>query len=237
MKKRILFISLGVLVLIAFVFLFIVIFRNKPNTQKAQSISESAKFAPEAKNSGQNIQNIETKIKFVANSPSSPRAVENGYETIEFEDASSNKITLADFKKSAGISIISQLNKRLDEKGYDMFYCPADGGKKEYAIYFGYNIDRNYTIRYPDVTAWMRDWEKTMLPDLHAVLFPDVKLSDSELNQDLQFKDGKFRYAEVRFPGGQSGSINYRVSFYGVVLSSSLSCLEKMVEIYEPLEP
>jgi hypothetical protein len=237
MKKRILFISLGVLLLIAFVFLLITTLGKKTPTQKDQSTSESAKYTSEANNGGQNIQNVETKIKFVADSPSSPRAIENGYEAIKFEDASSNKITLADFKKEAGISVISQLNKHLDEKGYDMFYCPADGGKKEYAIYFGYNVDRAYTIRYPDVVTWMNDWEKTMLPDLHAVLFPNVKFSDSELKQDLQFKDGKFRYAEVRFPGGQSGSINYRVSFYGVILSSSLSCLEKMVEIYEPLEP
>lgn len=238
MKKKILFISIGALALGALVLLLLFVSRNKPGGQNNQpSTSESAELPTRTENSQQNIQNVKATIKDVAESPASSQAMEKGFEVIKFKDASGNKIPLADFKKNAGITVTDQLNTYLDSKSYDLFYCVADGNKKEYAIYFGYNIDKAYANLNPDTFVWMKNWEKTMFSDLHTVLFPGVDFSKEELDQPLQFKDGHFRYAEVRLPDDKMGSINYRVSLNGVIASSSLSCLEKMVEIYEPLEP
>jgi hypothetical protein len=241
MKKKTLFISvgIGILVLITFAFLIVTKFGNKANIQNTEqpSVSNPTALPTETENSKQNIQSVQTNIKNISESPVSQQAIDKGIESIGFKDAQGNKIPLTDFGKATKISIIGQLRNYLDNKDYDMYYCPANGNEKKYAIYFGYDVSKGQGNLYSGTLTWMGNWEKTMLSDLHAVLFPEVNFSKEELDQKLEFKDGKFRYAEVLLPGGKISSINYHVSLNGVIISTSPSCLDKLVEIYEPLEP
>jgi hypothetical protein len=237
MKNKIIFVLIGISLAVAILFFF-VISKNKLNTQNnLPSASNSAALLAETENSQKNIQIVEKKIKDISELPVSQQAISEGSEVIEFKDARGNKISLADFEKGTNISILEQLRKHLDSEDYDMFYCPSSGNKKEYAVYFGYDVNKGFGDLYTGTVNWMKSWEMTMLSDLHAVLFPDVNLSEEELNQKLEFKDGKFRYAEVRLQGGKSSSINYHVSLNGIIISTTPSCLEKMIETYEPLQP
>ncbi len=239
MTKRTLFIliGIGILVLAILIFLFVGKLGNNNIQNNQPSIPNPVALPAESENSQQNIQDVEAKIKDSLNSPSSQQAVKEGIESIEFKDVQGKKIPLVDFEKAAKISINDQLSKYLDSKDYDIYYCPADGNKKDYAIYFGYNVSKAYANLYPDTLTWMKNWGKTMFSDLHTVLFPEINFSDNELNQSLKFKDGKFRYADIRLPEEKTGSINYYVSDNGVIISSSPSCVEKMIKIYEPVEP
>jgi hypothetical protein len=237
MKNKIIFVLIGISLTVA-ILLFFVISRNKLNTQNnLPSKSNPTTLPTETENSEQNIKIIEKKIKDISELPVSQQAISEGSEAIEFKDARGNKILLADFEKATNISIFEQLKKHLDSEDYDMFYCPSLGNNKEYAVYFGYDVSKGFGNLYTGTVDWMKSWEKTMLPDLHAVLFPDINFSEEVLNQKLEFKDGNFRYAEVRLPGGKTSSINYYVSLNGVIISTTPYCLEKMIDIYEPLEP
>lgn len=239
MTKKTLFIliAIGILELVAIVFLIVGKFGNN-NIQNNQPSTPNPTVLPAGEeDSKQNIQSVETKIKNISESPASQQAVKEGVESMEFKDAQGSKILLTDFEKATKISITGQLRSYLDSKDYDMYYCPAENNGKNFGVYLGYNVSKAYGNLYPDTKKWMKDWEKTMLRDLHAMLFPDMIFSDSDLNQNLEFKDGKFRYAEVRLPGGKISSINYHVSDNGVIISASPSCLDKLIGIYEPLEP
>lgn len=230
--------TVGILVLIGIVFFVFTRYGNNTSQNADQSSVPNPTVLPSGEeDSEQNIQSVATKIENIAESPVSQQAIKEGAESIDFKNAQGNKILLTDFEKATKISIIGQLRKYLDSKDYDMYYCPAGSDKKDYAVYFGYDVGKGYGDLYSGTVAWMKDWEKTMLPDLHAVLFPNVNFSQSELSQQLQFKDGNYRYAEVRFPDGKIGSINYSISGNGVIISASPSCLDKLVDIYDPLEP
>ena len=241
MTRRTLFILIGtgILVLAAIVLLLIGKFGKNNNIQNANQapVSNPATLPTETVNNQQNIQSVENDIKNATQEPSSQQAIKDGVASIDFKDQNGKVIPLADFESATGTSINKQLGGYLDNTDYHMYYCPADSNGKSYAIYFGYNVSKAYVNLFPDTVAWMKEWEKTMLPDLHAALFPDVNFSAEELNQSLQFKDGKYRYTEVQLPGEKTSSINYHVSDNGVIISASPSCMDKLVNIYEPVEP
>lgn len=239
MKKKILLIIAAIFVLTAITFWIITKSQKSPTGQGGATppTSNPAELPSGTENSQQNIQSVETKIQNTSNSPSSQQAIQSGIESVDFKDARGNVIPLSDFEKATDISIVSQLRAYLDNQDYRMFYCPSVGNTKDYAVYFGYNVSKAYVNLYPDTLQWMKSWEGTMLKDLHSVLFPNVNFSDAELNQSLQFKDGKYRYTEIRLPGGKMGSINYRISLNGVIITASSACLDKMIQIYEPYQP
>lgn len=246
MAKKTLFILIGIGVLMLAVIVFLFIGKMGKSNNNIQPANQPPATLPatspttlptETGNNQQNIQDIQSKIKDSLISPPSQQAVKEGVDSVDFKDASGNKIPLTDFEKATGTSVNGQLGSYLDNKDYEMYYCPSSGDEKNYAMYFGYNVSKAYGNLYPDTLAWMKDWEKTILPDLHAVLFPGVNFSDSDLNQSFEFKDGKYRYAEIRLPGGKTGSINYHVSDNGVIISASPACLDKLVQIYEPVQP
>jgi len=95
-------------------------------------------------------------------------------------------------------------------------------------------IYRGFTY---DVLDTMKVWEDTILPNLNTVLFPDIDFNEDSLNQKIEFRDGKYRYAEINLPGGEKGSINYDAIEYGIIVSVSPSCLDKVHPYYESVEP
>jgi hypothetical protein len=246
-KNLFILIGIGILIVALIIFFFIEKLGNgnndtqttsqPPATLPTSSSTPPATLPTTTMDNQQNIQNIEKKIENVSNSPVSQQAVKQGIDSVDLKDVQGKKIPLNDFKKATKISINDELSSYLDSKDYDMYYCPTESNKKDYAVYFGYNVSKAYGNLYPDTLTWMKNWEKTMLQDLHAVLFPEINFSDAELSQSLKFKDGKFRYASIQFPGEKTGSINYHISDNGVMVSSSPSCIEEMIKIYEPLQP
>ena len=196
MTRRTLFILIGtgILVLAAIVLLLIGKFgKNNNNVQNANQplISSPAALPTEIVNNQQNIQSVENDIKNATQEPSSQQAIKDGVASIDLKDQNGKVIPLADFENATGIVINKQLRGYLDGKDYNMYYCPANGNEKDYAVYFGYDVSKpSYANFYNDTLSWLKDWEKSMLPDLHAVLFPDVNFSDEDLSQQLQFKDG-----------------------------------------------
>ena len=242
MTKRTLFISIGIGILALAVLIFLFVGKlgksnNEVQNTNQPSTSNPATLPTEAGNSQQNIQNVQKIIENTKQEPISTQTAQDGSKLINFKDQSGNPIPLSDFEKTTGATINQLLRSYLDSKDYRIFYCPAENNGKVFGVYFGYNVSKAYGNLYPDTKKWMKNWEKTMLRDLHTMLFPDMIFSDSDLNQNLEFKDGKFRYAEVRLPGDKISSVNYHVSDNGVIISTSPSCLDKLVQIYEPIEP
>jgi hypothetical protein len=235
MKKKNI-IVLSSIFLVVVVGLFIYGAAIKTPVQEGQPVESKPATFPSETTNQQNIQTINKKIDNISESPASQQAVKDGIGSIDFKKENNNIIPLADFEKATNTKIIKQLRDYLDSNDYNMYYCPTAGSRTDYAMYFGYNIGKVYGNLYPDTLTWMKGWEKSMLRDLHGALFPGVEFSGTELNRNLQFKLGKFRYAEIRLPDGKAGSINYRVSDNGVIVSSSQPCLEKMIEIYEPYQ-
>lgn len=235
-KKKI--IIYGSIALIVVLVLFLVFWsvNNNQNQENQPEVQNPPELPPQEVNL-QNVQDVEKTISETVKEPVSESVVHDGSKLVKFKNQDKQAIPFIDFEKATGIAVNKDLRGYLDNTDYKTFYCPGSSGGKDFGIYLGYNVAKAYVNLYPDTVAWMKSWEKTMLPDLHAVLFPEVNLGESELNQPLQFKDGKFRYAEVRLPGGKTGSINYRVSDNGVIISASPSCLEKIVQIYEPYQP
>ena len=184
-----------------------------------------------------NIQIVKNKLENISKETISMKTIGDGSKMIEFKDENGDFIPLSDFEKATGIKIYGKLQNYLDSEDYRIFYCPTENNEKEFSVYFGENVQKAYSNLFPDTILWMKDWEKTMLQDLHAILFPGIVFNDGDLNQNLQFKDGKYRYADIRLPDGKKGSINYFISENGVIVSSSLPCMDEMVEIYEPLQP
>jgi hypothetical protein len=242
MAKRTLFILIGIGILALSAIIFLLIGKLGKSNNEIQSANQSSTPSPatlptEVANSQQNAQDVQKIIENAKQDPISAQTTQDGSKLVDFKDQSGNPISLSDFEKTTGSTINQQLRSYLDSKDYRIFYCPAENNGKDFGVYLGYNVSRAYDNLYPDTKKWMKDWEKNMLRDLHMLLFPDIVFSDNDLNQQLQFKDGKYRYAEIRLPGGKISSINYHVSDNGVIISTALPCLSKIVDIYEPLEP
>ena len=136
----------------------------------------------------------------------------------------------------SAVPIPSKIQEYLSN-GYQIFYCPGPDGKKEYGAYLDYNQVKIYRGFTYDVLDMMKSWETTIFPNFHTVLFPNIDFSQDDLNQKIEFRDGKYRYAEVNLPGGKKGSINYEDVEFGVIIAASPSCLDKVHQYYAPKMP
>jgi hypothetical protein len=241
MNKRNIIIFGSILLVLAIVGIFYFISAKKVQNQAKQTnqpaVTSNVTLPAETSVNPQNVQSVQKIIENTTQEPISSQTTQEGSKLVNFKDQNGKPIPLADFEKATGVAINQQLRGYLDNKDYRIFYCLEGNSGKDLGVYFGYNVQKAYANLYPDTLAWMKDWEKTMLRDLHAVLFPDVNFSEGDLNQQVQFKDGKYRYAEIRLPDGKKSSINYHVSDNGVIIAASPACLEKLISIYEPVEP
>ena len=155
---------------------------------------------------------------------------ETGIKTIKFIDAKGMPITLAAVSSSIGITIPRTLSNLIEDKEYDIFYCSSGGGKKDYGfvLYAKSAVGRSLDEKdYNEIAKQVRQWESSMLRDLHPLLFPGIFSSKANLDQELLFRDGKARFAEVQMPDGTKNSINYKQLGDPVVIASTLDCLEK----------
>jgi hypothetical protein len=240
-KKIFITIGLVAIVIISGVVLYFLSQKRQPISQDSVQNQEGtlpAALPSETRFSG-NQENVAEARKIFENAVQeaiSDQTKEEGSIKIDFKNPDGSQLSLSDFKKALDIEIPSKLQEYLSN-GYQLFYCPGPDGKKEYGAYLDYNQAKIYRGFTYDVSAMMKSWEATILSDLHTVLYPDSTFSDAELRQKLQFKDGKYKYAEVNLPGGKKGSIQYDAIEFGVIVAASPSCLDKVYQYYEPSDP
>lgn len=145
----------------------------------------------------------------------------------QFADNKNLLIALDQIENGLELSINKNLKPILDQYDYDLTKC-SSSEKND----FGIQLTIKYIPGYPEeeisaARRFLREWEPSMLKDLHTVIFPNLNFSDELLNQSLNFGDGKYRFAEVSLPDGKKGSINYGIVGNYIVFTSSKDCLDK----------
>jgi len=148
-----------------------------------------------------------------------------------FQDANNKSVSLPNFASAVGLAINGNLNNLLDQTTFNLFSCPSAAGAKNIGLVVTLKFMPDYKGNlYQDETAFMKAWEKTLLPDTHNLLLPTISFTPEQLSQPLVFKDGKYRYADVVLPDGSESSINYQVVEDYIILSTSAECLSTASE-------
>lgn len=148
-----------------------------------------------------------------------------------------NKILpLNQFAAAMDIKINSTLNSFLDPYDYQLVRCADIPGSAGLMLNLG--LFPNKLHLYTDAQKMMRNWESTLLEDTYPVIFPNAGFTTkSASNQILVFKDGQYRYAQVKLPNGTIGSINYSLIFDSITITNSPQCLAEVSAKVETLEP
>ncbi|MCX6762770.1 MAG: hypothetical protein NT093_03225 [Candidatus Moranbacteria bacterium] len=238
MSPKKIFIVAGIVVIVAVSVVMFFLLSQKKETilQEPAQNQESAIPAALPSGSQENVGLTQKIFENITQETISDETKKEGSKKIDFENQKGSSIPLSDFENALDVKIHPKLQEYLNN-GYQVFYCPGTDGKKEFGIYLEYNMEKLYRGFTYDVLDMMKNWESTIFPDLHTVLYPNSDFSDSELDQKLQFKNGKYRYAEMNLPGGKKGSIEYEAIESGVIVAASPSCLEKVYQYYEPIDP
>lgn len=188
-------------------------------------------------NDPKNLEEINSAFMSATSQPATSEAATLGFQPIEYKDKNSQTIPLGDFIKATGIKINTNIQNLLRENDYFTFRCPKSPNNFEYGVVFHVKlIESNKNLPF-DEERWMKEWEKTMFRDTYKIIFPNLSFNDSELNQEIIFRDGKYRFAEVILPDKTKSSINYGIIGDYVVISNSKDCLDKISSYVEPIEP
>lgn len=153
-------------------------------------------------------------------------------------DKNGQMILFKKFSELAGFKINPELEQIIDEKKYSLFFCSEKNNKKNFGLII--NIRRfskddekiNSQNMENRIQGGLRKWEKTVLKDLHSIIFPQINFSESQLNQSLVFKNGKYRYADIILPDGSLSSINYGNFGSPIVITTSLDCMEQATKSF-----
>lgn len=238
MSPKKIFIVAGIIVIVAVSVIVLYLLSQKKETVSQEPAQNQESAIPTALPSGsqESVELTQKIFENVTQETISDETKKEGSKKIDFENQKGSPIPLSDFENALDVEIHPKLQEYLNN-GYQVFYCPGSGGKKEFGIYLEYDMEKLYRGFTYDVLDMMKNWESTIFPDLHTVLYPNSDFSDSELNQKLQFKNGKYRYAEMNLPGGEKGSIEYEAIESGVIVAASPLCLDKVYQYYEPIDP
>jgi len=249
MNKKIIIIAVvGILVLIlALMIIFSYLSKQETAIQQIQTPPSSAQpqaptqiqpsYPVNPETGNQNGSSLSAIVKNINSEAVSEATKKQGIKWIRPQDKNGNTIALDDFAKAVGLAVNPNIRNILNDKNYDVFYCPFNGSEKDMGMDFNARLFQSYPKLYPDMVSWMRQWEKTMFRDTHTVLFPEVTFSEASLGQELKFQDGKYRSAEVLLPDGQKRSINYTIVGDTVIITTYPKCLDTAVAAIEPVEP
>jgi hypothetical protein len=151
-------------------------------------------------------------------------ALETRVRDIKIADTEGQNAAIVDVISTLNATLPASITEIVDKRDYNLFYCPDYELKKHYGLLMNIKFGNN-PMTDEAIVARLKQWEPTMLKDLAPVLFPDISFSTAQLTQPIQFKDGKYRYAEFALPDGSSGSINYVHYGSPIVISSSTECM------------
>jgi hypothetical protein len=240
-KKILIVTGIVVIIAVSAIMFFLLPQKEKTVSQEPTQNGESAIPAvlPSQTESSGNLENIAKARKIFENITQetiSDKTKKDGSKKVDFKDQKGNPILLSDFESALGVEIYPKFQEYLNN-GYQVFYCPGTDGKKEFGIYLEYDMEKLYRGFTYDVLDMMKNWEASILPNLHTVLFPDIDFSEDDLNQKIEFRDGKYRYAKMNLPGGEKGSINYDAIESGIIIAASPFCLDNVHQYYEPIMP
>ena len=155
-------------------------------------------------------------------------------------DKNINLVPIDTFLGAVGAGVNAKVKNIAGKNYYALLYCINDKKEKEYGFVLDMNeadFDKT-TSNIRSVENYMRQWEPYMLKDLHNMLFPAVNFSENDLNRNLAFENGQFRFAEVDLPSGKS-SINYRIvasPLNLIVITTSPQCVDKAIKLFEALD-
>lgn len=244
MKKNIIIIVVVALVILI-VGLLLVLSRNSSKKTAQENIQTSSPIPvlPEfsnsdvlsIKNSGNAVE-IKNQFQKISSENTSDNTRKEGIKWFLLKDKDSKVISLEDFLKASEAKIYPKVENLLDKYNYKIFYCPDTKGKKDFGIALYVNSAKFFPNRYSDIMAGLKEWEKTILPDFHSVIYPNYNFGEKDLGQKIIFKDGKYRYAEIILPDGGKSSINYENFGDAVVITTSVSCMDKVSSLIAPLE-
>lgn len=185
-----------------------------------------------------NNQEIENTLKKIIEEPISTDEKNKGIKWSRLGTDSSKIIPLDDFSRASGLKINLDVKNILNERSYEVFNCPNNSGGKDFGIALYLKELGSFSDSSPDLKKWLGGWEKTIFPDTHTILFPNVDFLEEQLNQEIKFKDGIYRYTEITLPDGKKGSLNYAmIGGNAIVISSSVKCLDAAAADIAPLEP
>ncbi|MDD3487205.1 MAG: hypothetical protein PHF35_02385 [Candidatus Moranbacteria bacterium] len=167
-----------------------------------------------------------------------PEYLQDGISTdYPVNDESGKIVDLQTFFSFVGANINPQVKKMINSSFYALYYCPNENGQKAYGIAFDaiYPDSNNLQSQSGEMKGAMKKWEPYILKDLHFILFPDDNISENDLNQASNFRDGEFRYADINI-SGKSESIDYAVKtdegngVNRIYITTSQECLKKSLD-------
>ncbi len=156
-----------------------------------------------------------------------------GYTQTRVKDKNNKVIPLDNFTQSVGATIYPKIRSLLKDDDYYLVNC----GKNNFGLIVNVRLFDNYSNLYQDEKTWMKEWGKEMLKDTHSVIFPGIVFNKENLDQKIEFKEGKYRYADILLPDGSKGSLNYNIVFDSIIITGSLECMDKVSADYLTLEP
>jgi hypothetical protein len=151
----------------------------------------------------------------------------NELRDIKFKDSAGNPLSLVDFEQAVGIKIDGQLEKFLKNDDYNFIVCPETNGKKSYGLVLNIRLLTKGEV-YPDVNTLLASWEPSMLGNLKNLLYRDIDFSDSDLSININFRDGKYRFAEITLENGNKINLNYTWVDDYVLFATSLECTDEI---------
>lgn len=243
-KKAILIISLVVIFVAGTV--FFLLYYSATNEKKETGVTPPTQTIPNLPvdqvqtntvNNSANKTEIEAAFKQTTNQSITKKTEEVGYQVTRYKDKNNQAIPLDNFSKSIGLSISPSVRSLLRDDNYFSFYCPGTNGKKDFGIAFNVKLFKLYPNLYEDEVSFMKKWENTILKDVYKVVFPGTEFKEADLNQPLNFKDGKYRYANVRLSSGTEISLNYGILEDDIFIASSPKCMDNISNYISPIQP
>ena len=155
-------------------------------------------------------------------------------------DKDANLVPMDTFLNSIDANINPKVKDVAGKNYYGLFYCINEKKQKEYGVVLDLSDKDSARAKsnFSGAGDAMSAWEPFILKDLHGILFPANKLNETEIDQTLLFKDGKYRYAEVNLSNGKS-SINYNVvgdPLNLIIIATSQDCIAKAIGLFEALD-
>ena len=165
---------------------------------------------------------------------------DNSYKPIPkwtiITDNNNHQVPIDNLTSAVGSSIPNNIFDLIDKNYYEFASCVGEKGEKSLGLILKGKVVEGYQPDlFQNMKEYEQDWELTLFHDTRAILFPNydsIKLD--ELNSEVAFKDGKYRYADINLPDGKKGILSHAIVGGMFIISNSVDCMDKMSWAAEP---
>ena len=251
MKKRLIIISVIVIVVSLAVILYMLNKKNAMQKNAPQNISEK-KFSTEIPLlPGRDYIDVEqNNIKdAVEKQIENEKTKKNTFTAIGLKTKNNQPVQLNDFKKAENIQINDEVYKNISQSNFQVFLCCATGNECKKGLIF--SVERAGSggaliERYKKIGEGLQSWEKNILQDLKDYFFQKSQIDTTAASQ---FKSTKFitengankieiRFANVKDKEGKNISIDYAFFDNQIYVSNDWACIKSALNKYQDvLEP